>query len=163
MHEMHERKEKEDIGIDNKRILIYRSICRGCVKKKPRNLDGSRIYRPDRNFLDWSRICREAIETSSRKLWWIEIALTSIEKGRSRGSIDSPAVERYGEVIEKLSRLLKSNFSKKKKTQTWMQSNMLLNQRSKQHFKLSKTSLNKKNVKHLDPKHTHTHTHTQQV
>ena len=37
---------------------------------------------------------------------------------------------------------------------------MLLNQRSKQHFKLSKSSLNKKNVKYLDPKHTHTHTHT---
>ena len=41
-----------------------------------------------------------------------------------------------------------------------MQSNMLLNQRSKQYFKLSKTSLIKKNVKHIDPKHTHTHTHT---
>ena len=41
-----------------------------------------------------------------------------------------------------------------------MQSNMLLNQGSNQHFKLSKTSLNKKNVKHIDPKHTHTHTHT---
>ena len=27
-----------------------------------------------------------------------------------------------------------------------------------QHFKLSKTSLNTKNVKHIDPK-THTHTH----
>ena len=36
---------------------------------------------------------------------------------------------------------------------------MLLKQRSKQHFKLSKSSLNKKNVKHIDPK-THTHTHT---
>ena len=31
-------------------------------------------------------------------------------------------------------------------------------QRSKQDFKPSNTSLNKKNVKHLDPKHTHTHT-----
>ena len=41
-----------------------------------------------------------------------------------------------------------------------MQSNVLLNQRSKQHVKLSKSSLNKKNDKHLDPKHTHTHTHT---
>ena len=41
-----------------------------------------------------------------------------------------------------------------------MQSNMLLNQKSNQHFKLSKTYLIKKNVKHLDPKHTHTHTHT---
>ena len=29
-------------------------------------------------------------------------------------------------------------------------------QRSKQDFKPSNTSLNKKNVKHLDPKHTHT-------
>ena len=37
---------------------------------------------------------------------------------------------------------------------------MLPNQRFKQHFKLSKSSLNKKRVKHLDPKHTHTHTHT---
>ena len=35
---------------------------------------------------------------------------------------------------------------------------MLLNQKSKQHIKLSKTSLIKKNVKHLNPKHTHTHT-----
>ena len=42
-----------------------------------------------------------------------------------------------------------------------MQSSMLLNQRSKQHFKLLKTSLNTKNVKHIDPKtHTHTHIHT---
>ena len=37
---------------------------------------------------------------------------------------------------------------------------MLLNQRSKQHFKLSKTSLNTKNVKHIAPK-THTHTYAQ--
>ena len=41
-----------------------------------------------------------------------------------------------------------------------MQSNMQLNQGSKQHFDLSKTSLNNKNVKHFDPK---THTHTKQV
>ena len=37
-----------------------------------------------------------------------------------------------------------------------MQSSMLPNQISKQHVKLSKTSLNKKNVKHLGTKHTHT-------
>ena len=39
-----------------------------------------------------------------------------------------------------------------------MQLSMLYNQWSKQYFKLSKTSLNKKNVKHIDQKHTHTHT-----
>ena len=33
---------------------------------------------------------------------------------------------------------------------------MELNQGSNQHFKLSKTSLNKKSVKHFDPKHTYT-------
>ena len=38
-----------------------------------------------------------------------------------------------------------------------MQSSMQLNQWSKKHFNLSKTSLNKKNAKHKDPK-THTHT-----
>ena len=37
-----------------------------------------------------------------------------------------------------------------------MQSSMLQNQRSKQYFKLSKSSLNKKDVKHIDLKHTHT-------
>ena len=37
-----------------------------------------------------------------------------------------------------------------------MQSSILYNKRSKQHFKLSKSSLNKKNVKHIDIlKHTH--------
>ena len=42
-----------------------------------------------------------------------------------------------------------------------MQLSMQQNQGSKHIFKLSKTSLNHKNVKHKDPKtHTHTHTHT---
>ena len=41
-----------------------------------------------------------------------------------------------------------------------MQSNMLLNQKSKQHFSLSKSSLINKIDMHLDPK---THTHTKQV
>ena len=32
---------------------------------------------------------RESIETNSRKLRWIEIALTSVEKGRSKILMDS--------------------------------------------------------------------------
>ena len=47
------------------------------------------IYWADRKFLDGSRICREAIETNSRKLRWIEIALTSVEKWQSKSSMDS--------------------------------------------------------------------------
>ena len=38
-----------------------------------------------------------------------------------------------------------------------MQSSMQLNQGSNQHYKPSKSSLNK-NFKHIDPKNTHTHT-----
>ena len=45
-----------------------------------------------------------------------------------------------------------------------MQSNMQLNQGSKQHFELSKSSLNKKKMLSiLIPKHIHTHTHTKQA
>ena len=43
---------------------------------------------------------REAIKTNSQKLRWIEIAITAIKKGRSRGSIDSLAIERYREAVE---------------------------------------------------------------
>ena len=41
---------------------------------------------------------REAIEANSQKLRWIEIALTSVEKGRSKILIDSLAIERCREV-----------------------------------------------------------------
>ena len=47
-------------------------------------------------------------------------------------------------------------FFEKRKTQTWMQSSMQLNQWSKHHINLSKSSFNS-NFKHMDPKHTHTH------
>ena len=39
-----------------------------------------------------------------------------------------------------------------------MKSNEQINQGSKQHFDLLKTSLSKKHVMHIDPKKTHTHT-----
>ena len=43
---------------------------------------------------------REAIEKNSQKLQWIEIAITIVKKGRSKGLIDSLAVERYREVVK---------------------------------------------------------------
>ena len=55
---------------------------------------------------------REAIETNSQKLWWIEIAITTIEKGKSRGSIDSLAVERFRDAVE----IAQKQFFKKRKT-----------------------------------------------
>ena len=48
----------------------------------------SSIYQAYRNFLDGSRICREAIKLDSQKPWWIEITITAIEKGSSRGCRD---------------------------------------------------------------------------
>ena len=76
-------------------------------------LDGSNSYQPGRTFLDGSRICREAIETNSRKFRWIEKAIRSIEKRSPRSSIDSY----LSRSVEKLSSLIKTGFSKRGKTQ----------------------------------------------
>ena len=38
---------------------------------------------------------REAIKIESQESRWIEIVITAIKKGSSKGSIDSLAVERY--------------------------------------------------------------------
>ena len=62
----------------------------------------SSIYQANRNFLNGSRSCQEGIETNSQKRRWIKNVITSVEKGRSRGSIDSLAIERYREDVEML-------------------------------------------------------------
>ena len=59
-----------------------------------------RSYQPDRNFLDGSRICREAIEKNCRKLRWIENAITYIEKRSPRGLIDRNLLRIYREAVE---------------------------------------------------------------
>ena len=71
----------------------------------------SSIYWADRKFLDGSRICIEAIETNSKKFWWIEIVLTSVEKGRSKVLIDSKLLR----VVEKLLRCAKTVFQRREK------------------------------------------------
>ena len=131
------------------------SICWAAIEQKSTSMDRESIedlsskQKVSRWIENLSRSYRDKVQKSR----WIEIAITSIETRRKKGLDRLKAVKRYQEVVE----MLKNSFSKKRKTQIWMQLNMLLNQRSKQHFKLSKTSLNKNNVKHLDPKHTHTH------
>ena len=99
-----------------------------------------------------SKSCRDKFQNTSMDRRCNKIYREKQSKGLDRRL----SVEICWEAVE----LDKNSFSKKRKTQKWMQSNKLLNQRSQQNFKLSKTSLNKKNVKHLDTKHTHTHTHT---
>ena len=117
---------------------------------------------------------REAVENlSARKKVsrWIEKLLKSYRDKFQKVSMDrkcdkicrekkSKGLDRYlsVEICQEAVELDKNRFFKERKnTQKWMQSSKLLNQRSKQHVKLSKTSLNMKNVKHLNPKHTHTH------
>ena len=60
----------------------------------------SSIYRAYKIFFDGSKSYQEAIETTSKKLQWIKIAITAVKKGRSRGSIDGLPVERCQEVVK---------------------------------------------------------------
>ena len=56
---------------------------------------------------------REAIKTNSQKPRWIEIAITAIEKGSSRGLIDSLAVKRCPAAVK----IAQKQFFKKRKPQ----------------------------------------------
>ena len=56
----------------------------------------SRIYRPDKKFLDGSRSYRD----TPQKAQWIKYAIRSIEKGRQRGSIDANLSRICREAIE---------------------------------------------------------------
>ena len=89
-------KKHEARWIESCRALILNKfIYQGAIKsyqtaKKSRWIKQlSSIYWVDRKFLDGLRICRKAVETNSRKLRWIEIALTSNEKGWSKSLMDS--------------------------------------------------------------------------
>ena len=85
---------------------------------------------------------------------WIEDAIRFVEKRSPRVSIDSYLSRIYQEAVE----LDKKQFYKERKnTHKWMQSSKLLNQRSKQHFKLSNTSLNQKKCEAFMIQNAHTH------
>ena len=57
------------LSTNSQQINLSRCIENLSMAKKPQWIKKlSRNYRTDRNFLDGSRICREAIETNSRKL-----------------------------------------------------------------------------------------------
>ena len=96
-----------------------------CPQKS--DLDGSRSYPAAIKETKTFSMDQEAIETNSQKSRWIKIAIIAIEKGSSRGSIDSLAVERCPAAVE----IAQKQFLKKRKTQIQMQSSMPFNQRSK--------------------------------
>ena len=83
--------------------------------------------------------------------------ITAIEKGSSRGSTNSLAVERYREAVE----ISQKQFFKEEKNTDMNAIKHATQPKIQTTFQALKKSLNKKNVKHLNPRHTHTHTHTQ--
>ena len=114
-------------------------------RSQPRWIENlSRIYRPDRKFLDGLKKPSRFYQQELQKSRWIKIALTIVEKRRKRGSIEESLSRIYQKDVE----LEEKEFSKKGKTQEMNATSKLLKHRSNQHNKLSKTSLNKKNAKH---------------
>ena len=93
--------DREVLRFKSRQMELSRSYREVSTTKWPRWIEKLlSIYRAFRNFLDGSRSCWVAIETNSQNLRWIKIAITSVEKGRSRGSIDSLAIEGYREAVE---------------------------------------------------------------
>ena len=99
--------------------------CREAIEQKPTSMDRTYIKKLLRGQKD------------SRSIYLVIERWRDCDKKQLKSSIDSLGVE-------ELSRLLKNSFSKKRKTQAWMQSRKLLNQRSKQHIKLSKNLSSRK-------------------
>ena len=94
-----------------------------------------------------SRIYREEIQ----KPQWIEIAITSIEKRRKRGLIETNLSRISREAVE----LEKNEFFKEEKHKEMNATSKLLKHRTNQHIKLSKhLSTYMQSIQ--DPKHTHT-------
>ena len=135
-------------------------ICRGAnenlsTAKMPQWIEElSRSYRPDKNLINGLRIYREAIETNSKEFWWIEDALISFEKRSPRGLIDSYLLR----SVKKLSSLIKTGFSKRGKTQIWMQSSKSYSTKYPNNILSSQKHLSRKKCKAYKIQNTHTHT-----
>ena len=125
------------------------SICR-----QQKNLNGSNSYRANRNFLDGSRIYREAIETNSRKFRWIENVIRSVEKSNPWVSINSY----LSRSVEKLLRWAKIVFQRREKHKNECNQACYPTKDPNNILNFQNHLSTRKNVKHLDPKHTHTYT-----
>ena len=112
-HILMDRGSVKDLSSTNSRQMNPSRCCRESVDgKMPRWIELlSRIYRPNKNFLNGLRIYPEAIETNSRKLQWIENAIRFVKKSSPRVSID----RNLSRAIEKLSSLIKSVFQRGEK------------------------------------------------
>ena len=87
-------------------VSSFKFLPNGVIERCPQQsgLNGLRNYRAFIEHTETSSMDREAVKKLLRQvlkiLWWIKIAITAVEKRRSRGSIDSLAVERCREAVE---------------------------------------------------------------
>ena len=109
----------------------------------------SRIYQPDRKFLNGSRSYRDKFQ----KARWIEIVIRFVETRRRKASIEENLSRIYREAIELEEK--KKVFSREEKHIKMNATSKLLKHRSNQHIKLSK-QLSTYMQSIQDPKHTHT-------
>ena len=129
-------------------------FCRESIDSKSTSMDWDFVENLStrQKFLDGSRSYRDKFQ----KARWIKIALTSVEKRSPRGSIDKNLLRICWEAVELEE---KKVFQREEKHIEMNATSKLLNHRSNQHVKLSKTSLNKK-MQSIQRSNTHTHTHT---
>ena len=81
--------------------------CRDVIKRKPRNLDGSRIYQESIRHVRWSeqllnglRSCREFIEKKPRNLDGSRFRQDQLIKRRKKGSIEENLLRICQEAVE---------------------------------------------------------------
>ena len=60
----------------------------------------SRIYGPDRKFLDGSKKLLRIYRKETQKSWWIKILIRSVKKRRKRGSIEDNLSRICREAVE---------------------------------------------------------------
>ena len=132
--------------------------CQVAIEQKPTSMDREAVddlssrQKVSRWIKNLSRSYRDIVQ----KAWWIEIALTSTETRRKKGSIDS----NLSRDVEKMSRLFKNSFSKKLKNTDMNAIKHATQLKIQTTFKLSKSSLKKKMLSTEIKKKKKTHAHT---
>ena len=146
-------------NINSRQMNLLRCYQEFVDGKKPWWIEKlSRIHRPEKNFLDGSRICQEAIETNSRKFRWIEDAIRSTKKKKSKGSIDSYLLR----SVEKLSSLIKTVFWRGEKHRNEC-NQACYSTKDPNNILSSQKHLSTRKMWSIKDPNTHTHTHIKQV
>ena len=128
------------------RILIRSRNCGTSIEKRPKNLDGSKIYRDS----------IKKVKSTGKIPRWIEdlsmFLLRLKKKARQKWNLSR--------ICREAVELEENEFFKEEKYKEIKATSKQLNQRSNQHVKLSKHLSAYMQAIHTSNTHTHTHTHT---